>query len=181
MNDDEFTAADAVRCRARYFKRMVRNGHDSKVTISIPADLAESLAAYAKENNQSAEEAVAALVRTGLQSADQSGAGETGEDDPDNMGGGNTDRKKEHESIKETRTAAMTAAETFRQRAELQGKIAGFIERGDFASARECEKVFNAYLRHEAAANEPTEEQQRQSLVDSIVKFGTEEMRRRGR
>jgi hypothetical protein len=178
MNDDEFTAADAVRCRARYFKRMVRNGNDAKLTISIPADLAESLAAYAKENNQSAEEAVAALVRTGLQSADQSGAGETGEDDPDNMGGGNTDRKKEHESITETRTATMTAAEVFKQRAELAGQIAGHLQVGNFAAAKECERVFNAYLRHEEAGNEPTVEQQRQSLVDSIVKHGTRIMGR---
>jgi hypothetical protein len=118
-----------------------------------------------------AEEAIASLIRTGLQSADQSNADELGESDPDNEGA--PDRQKEHQSIKETRKASvMTAAETFKQKAELQGKIAGFLEQGNFAAARECEKVFNVYLRHEEAANEPTEEQQRQSLVDSIVRNG---------
>jgi hypothetical protein len=177
---DDFTVEDARRCRARRLARLARHGHvrndGSTVMIAIPEDLVEALAKYCRDNNQSSEEACGALVRLGLQSADQSGADEIGEDDPDNEGG--PDRQKEHQSIKETRSATMTAAETFKQKAELAGKIAGFIERGDFASAKECEKIFNAYERHQAAANAPTEEQQRQSLVDSIVRNGTRLMGR---
>lgn len=144
----------------------------STVTIKLPDDLVEPLAAYAKDHNQSSEEAVTALVRMGLMGDDQSGADRLSEDDPDNQGG-DTDRMKEHESIRETRSASvMTAAEKFQQQSELAGIISGHLMRGDFASARECERVFDAFHRHETATNASTDEEKRQALVASIVRHG---------
>jgi hypothetical protein len=176
---DDFTPADRARCKARYRDRLRRHGHvndASTISIKLEEDLIEPLAKYAEKNSQSREEAAAALLRMGLMGDDQSGASELGENDTDNEGA--PDRQKEHQSIKETRSATMTAAQIFQQKAELAGKIAGFLQVGNFAAAKECERVFNAYERHQAAANAPTEEQQRQSLVDSIVRNGTRLMGR---
>jgi hypothetical protein len=141
------------------------------ITIKVPDDLVDALADYSKENSQSAEEACLSLIRTGLQSADQSNADEIGENDPDNQGGNDSDRMKEHQSIKETR------GETVQRQMQCEAEVQELLAMGRFDEARRVEKLYAAYGRH--VTPKPTDDEQRNALVDSIVRLGTEHFNRR--
>jgi hypothetical protein len=172
---DDFSAADAARCRARRLARLARHGHvrndGSTVTIALAEDLLEPLAAYAKDHGQSSEEAIAALVRMGLLGDDARESGEIGEDDPDNQGGNDSNRMKEHESIRETRSASV------QRQMECEAEVQTLIAQGRFAEARRVEKLYGAYDRH--VTPKVTDDEQRSALVDAIVRAGTAEMNRR--
>jgi hypothetical protein len=85
-------------------------------------------------------------------SKDGKGAGSTENDDPSN--GGN---------------AQLTPAEAHAEALALKGQIEGLTYAGRFAEARDLEKVATACAKIEAKQNQPSAEELRKRLVDSIV------------
>lgn len=138
------------------------------LTIELPDYIHQGLTERAEKAGTTAEEHAIGIITEALREIDGAPAKEIGEDDDSN----------ETSKAKPRPPLPPTPAEAHATAMEIQGRIQSLICAGRFAEAHDLEKVYNACTKIEAKANQPSVEQQRQSLVHSIIKHGSELLRR---
>ncbi len=173
-------------------KRFPRNAGEEETTqrviLELDVELFRELEAYCTDRGTTIEEEIIAWIESGLPEEqgtsnddadrkkqqrqaerDSNPSKSTSENDPDN----GDSRRKERPPLPPT--AARLTPLTPVERMEITAQIQNLYFAGRHNEARDLQKIMNQRERYE---EKPSVEQQRQSLVDSIVRHGSALLKR---
>jgi hypothetical protein len=151
-----------------------------RVILELDIELYNELEAYCIDRGITIEECIVDWIENGLPDEPDASTGDADrkkEQQKQTSDGRDPGRLSEHDedNFSSTKNREKTKAlvpRTPAERMEITAQIQNLFCAGRDGEARALMKIASAYDRHEQKANEPGVEQQRKSLVDSIVRSG---------